>query len=352
MKKVTSLFFGIIIGLIFIIGGIILIFWNEKNNVKNIAIVDELRKIAVDISSESIDSSNDGKLVAVNGKLNLTSSLGDSIFGVSIKTAKLNRNVEMYQYVESCSTDSNNNKSCEYKKEWKSSVIDSSKFKESGYSNPTSMPYQSMSKTADSVTLGKFNVSSEQLSKLPTDANYSNFASIPSGYKQSGVYLMNSSDVNNPQIGDVRISFKYNNSETISILAMQKENSLVDYTTKNNNNINYISTGTKNATSLINEIENGNKILKWILRGVGLFLEILGVALLFSPLTTVSSYVPILGSLVGTATFIVSLFLGSIITLTCTAFAWILYRPVLGISLVVIAGILFYILKNISKKSS
>ena len=350
MKKISNSFFSVIIGIILIIAGIILIFWNEKNNVKNIAMIDELNEVAIDISSTNIDSSNDNKLVAVSGKLELNGNLNDNIFGVKVLTAKLVRTVEMYQWSESCSSDSNNNKNCTYSKTWNSTIIDSTKFEQSGYNNPTYMSYESSTSVAASAKLGDFNITNEQLKSLSADTKYNNFSFLPSGYKQNGSYVTNSSDLNNPEIGDIRISFTYNNSENISVLAKQNGNNLVDYETEDGKLINHVSSGIKNASQIINEIENGNNILKWILRAVGLLLEIIGFSALFSLITTITSYVPILGSLVGTATSVIGFILGSIVTLVCTAIAWIVYRPIIGIILLIVSGVLLYALIKKGKR--
>ncbi len=349
MKKISNSFLSILFGIILIIAGIILIFWNEQNNVKNIATVDELRKVVVEVNNTSIDVSNDNQLVNVSGKLQNLDYLTDSQFGVNILSAKLKRSVEMYQWVESCTTDSKDQKTCSYSKEWKSSIMDSEHYP-SDYKNPKDMPYQSYTSVSKNAKLGDFNISSEQLAYLYADTKYNDFSYLPSGYTQFGNYVTNSSDINNPKIGDIRIEFTYVADENVTVLAKQKGNEFVDYITKKGKNIFSISSGTKSSQEIIQKIENSNNTLKWILRVLSMILELFGFILLFSLITTISSYVPVLGSLVGGVTFVIAFLLSTIVTLVCTAIAWFVSRPMLSIILLLISGLLFYLLMKRKNK--
>ena len=128
MKKIGDSFKGILGGFVFILIGIGVLWWNEGNNVKNIKTTAEMEKIVIDVSSETIDKNNEGKLIATKGKLLNQETMNDETFKVSIKTPKLVRTVEVYQWEEEENTDENDNKTYSYNKVWSSSLIDSSKF--------------------------------------------------------------------------------------------------------------------------------------------------------------------------------------------------------------------------------
>ena len=57
-----------------------------------------------------------------------------------------------------------------------------------------------------------------------------------------------------------------------------------------------------------------------------------------------TSYVPILGSIVGGAVGLISFILGLAISLVVIAVAWLRYRPTLGITLLVIVAALIILL--------
>ena len=60
---------GPLTGLLMIVIGIVMLWLNESNNVKNIKTIEEARGALINISSDKVDSANEGKLVSTNGKL-------------------------------------------------------------------------------------------------------------------------------------------------------------------------------------------------------------------------------------------------------------------------------------------
>ena len=59
--------------------------------------------------------------------------------------------------------------------------------------------------------------------------------------------------------------------------------------------------------------------------------------LILRPLSVIADVVPILGSIVGAGTGIISLLLAAILSLITVAIAWIVYRPLFGIILILVA---------------
>ena len=102
MKREKKKAAGPLAGILMIVIGIIVLWNNEGNNVRNIKTIEEARGALVNVSSDKIDSANEGKLVSTNGKMEIADEyLIDSTFNVqSPKTAKLVRVVEMLQWVE------------------------------------------------------------------------------------------------------------------------------------------------------------------------------------------------------------------------------------------------------------
>ena len=109
---------GVIAGILFILLCTVLLAWNEYNNVKNIKAVAEARDVYVQASSESVNPDNEGRLTAISGKLTVVDeTLSDSLFNVSVHTAKLTRTVEMYQWKEEESENSRGDKTYSYSQE-------------------------------------------------------------------------------------------------------------------------------------------------------------------------------------------------------------------------------------------
>ena len=195
MKKMKNSFSGVLFGIVFIIVGTILLFWNESNNVKNLKTVKEIDDQAIFVDSTNIASENENKLIVTNGNLNVADDIvSDSVFNVGIKTAKLERVVEMYQWKEESSEDNNDNKTYSYSKEWATSINDSSTFHDSRYSNPTSMPYVSETFVANNVSVGEFNLTTEQKKSMSVNEtlNMLNISNIPQGFNKTEKYITNS----------------------------------------------------------------------------------------------------------------------------------------------------------------
>ena len=55
MKKIGNSFKGILGGLVAIVLGAVLLWWNEGNNVKNLKTTAEMSKTVINVSSDKID---------------------------------------------------------------------------------------------------------------------------------------------------------------------------------------------------------------------------------------------------------------------------------------------------------
>lgn len=357
-KNSGGLFGGIIAGIIFIIGGICLLWWNEGRTVKTQAGINEAEKNLIQVKSETVDSNNEGKLIATNGDLDLSKAgeLKDDTFGIHVKSAVMERTVEMYQWEENCETDSDNNERCTYKKVWTDDVIDSSSFKESGHTNPGSLSYESKTYTADIVEVGAFTIPKELLEKLSTSAEkkevdlLEEYTEKIEGYEVKGKYITTMSS-DDPKIGDVRISYSYNDADSVSILGVQSGNTFTEYTSKVGTKIYRIKEGIHTGKDIVIDMTNENKMMKWLLRLAGTIIIMIGIGALFSPIQTIANYVPILNNIVSFATGIIAFVLGLAISLVVIAVAWFRYRPILSIVLIVIvAGLIVVLMKSKKKK--
>lgn len=228
----------------------------------------------------------------------------------------------------------------------------SSQFHRSGYDNPTSAAYSSDSFYAEKVRLGNYLLSSSQISQMETDKAFSPSGSnvaIPDGYKSQGEYVTNAGNLDKPQIGDVRISWKYNGWKEVSLIVKVSGNSFVSYTSEAGKNVNFVMEGTRTSAEMIEVMRTQDKIMKWLFRLIGFLVIFFGYLSVITPLTKLLSYVPILGNVVNFA-FVLMLFLLSLAhSLLVILIAWFRYRPILSICLLAacaVIGILFFLLKK------
>ena len=353
MKKIKNAFASVIGGLICIVIGIVLLWWNEGNDVKNIKTIEEARDSLVNIKSDEVDSANEGKLVSTNGKINVVDeSLKDDYFNIIVSnTGKLVRIVEMYQWVEDCDTEDDRTV-CTYDKKWLNTIERSDSFEESGHDNPSDMPYDDEAYYANRVELGAFKLSATQIQMLSTEATVTpnSSAFLPNGYRIVDKYITSATSMSSPRVGDVRVSFKYNTDTDITVLAMQKGDSFADYKSEQGKILNELKSGLLTGEEMIDVVEKENNILKWVLRILGIALVTGGFTALLSPILMVVSIIPLIGDGIAWILKAIAGLIGFAVSMLIIALAWIVFRPLLGICLLaVVVGVIVLVAVLIKK---
>ena len=159
-------------------------------------------------------------------------------------------------------------------------------------------------------------------------------------------------DPANPQIGDVRVTWEViSPKEAVSIVYVQTGETFTPYHAKSGRDVALLGMGVQTADDLFTTAERDNAIFTWILRFIGWFLMFIGLSMIFKPLSVLGDVVPFIGSLIGGASSIVAAVLALILSLATIAIAWIWYRPMLGIALLVLAALLVaWLIKGNGKK--
>jgi hypothetical protein len=139
-----------------------------------------------------------------------------------------------------------------------------------------------------------------------------------------------------PQVGDVRITFRVVRPATISVIAQQTGDSFRPYQTEAGDKLDMLEMGNRSADDMFQAAVAANTRMTWILRAVGFVMMMLGVGMVFGPLAVVADFIPFLGDLLRAGVFVVALAIALPLSLATIAVAWLAYRPVLGISLIVI----------------
>ena len=344
---------GVVVGLVLFVIAFPLLFWNEGRAVKRYKTLNEGSNAVMSIQADTVLEGYDGSLVHLIGQADTNDTLRDREFAVAVKALHLDRLVEMYQWDESESSETRKKvgggtttvTTYSYDRVWAEGVIDSSRFKKAaGHQNPSSMPYRSRSVAADKVALGEFELSAALTSQID---NYVPLAlyeddHIPRSSKGSAsiydgsVYFgQNPAD---PQIGDIRISFMIVEPAEVSVVAQQSGDRLVAYKAKTGGTIALLRQGAHTADAMFEAAHTSNNMLTWVLRIVGLVLMLAGLSLMLRPASVLADVVPLFGSIVETGTFFISLLVASVLSFGTVAIAWLFYRPLLGIGLLVLAG--------------
>ena len=139
-----------------------------------------------------------------------------------------------------------------------------------------------------------------------------------------------------PNIGDIKISYRYTPLGIYSIATKAENRELVDYTTDNGRKFTFIKNGKVSANQIFKDELDSNSLLTWLFRAGGLILMFVGFKLIMGPLSALANIIPMFGSLVSGASSLVALVFTLILGSIIISIAWFASRPIM--SLVIIGG--------------
>lgn len=151
----------------------------------------------------------------------------------------------------------------------------------------------------------------------------------------AGFYI--GAEAANPQVGDMLIRFEMVKPVDVSVIAKQVGNSFAPYVTKASDSIELLQVGEHSADAMIAEAQASNEMLTWLLRLAGFICMTAGLNLILRPLSVVADVLPIAGTILGAGAGLVAFLIAAPASLLTIAIAWVFYRPLLGITLIVIA---------------
>ena len=374
-SKVKGSFQGILWGLILIIAGTVILWWNEGRAVKASDALKDFQKNYVELQDiNTVDPAMEGKAVHATGVAVTADTLRDAAFGIAVNAMKLNRHVEYYQWTQQSSSEKKDKlggstettTTYTYEPAWCSSPVNSNDFKDPDYQGKNFVwrVIEEAGQNAQNVTFGAYRltdgivarISGEepaypvltdaQKKQLLTNVNDSTVVVTVSGDQ---VYI--GTDPSSPRIGDVRITFtQVTSPKTISLLQKVVNGTFESYVAKNGKQFSKVEMGTVSAENMINNQKSANKTILWLLRLLGIILVIASNRGLLNFLSTVFAVVPFVQRIIGTGVGLVATLVGLVWSLIVIAVAWIAHRPVLAIALLVIAAALVFWLVTRSRK--
>ena len=169
-SRVGSSFKGIGAGIMLFLAGTALLWWNEGRAVKTEKMLEEAAGAYVEMENPNKkDASLDGELVCGTAMATTEDSLTDAQFGIGAKAIAISRKVEYYQWVEhehETKEDKLGGKEVitttyTYSKEWVSSPIQSSQFKDPTYQNKNMVltTFEDAEQYAENVSFGAYKLS-------------------------------------------------------------------------------------------------------------------------------------------------------------------------------------------------
>ena len=146
-----------------------------------------------------------------------------------------------------------------------------------------------------------------------------------------------------PEVGDVRVTFEKVVPAKVTVMAVVDGDSFKPYKAENGKRFQTLVMGKRSGDDIIEADKEANNMWLWLLRGLGVLLVIGGLKGIFGFLETLLKVVPFIANIFGWGVGVVCTIIGVAWSLIVIAIAWLFYRPILGITLLVIAGFLTWV---------
>ena len=374
---------GVFTGFLMLIAGIVLLFWNEGRTVKTTRMLKESQSVCVELGDiASVNPDMSGKMVHATGLATTDEVLTDSFFGVSAPAIKLFRNVEYYQWIEHTKRETRDKigggqetiTTYTYSRDWVSKPTNSAEFEDPAYrgiANDVLLQIENESLQARDVHFGAYRFPEGLVSQMndrrdlipeldpavTADLEKQLQRGAKTAVKDSMVHVLNNTiyigaNPNRPAVGDLRVRFQKVLPGEVSILAKINGDTFESFTAKNGYTLLTLRDGSVSMENMYEGAHKGNRMLAWVLRFLGILLLYLGFRNIFDILTAILKVLPFLGNIAGLGIGLVSIILALAVGLIVIAIAWIVYRPVLGILLLIAACALIWYLGKKSKEKA
>jgi hypothetical protein len=359
--RIGSSIKGVLVGLVFLVISVALLFWNEGRAVRTARMLKEAGNLVVTIDASRVDPARDGKLVHFTAAAQ-GDTLADPLFHVSRNALRLKRTAEMYQWKQAeesrSHTDavgggSSTTKTYTYSKTWSDKPIDSSQFHiRSGHENPTLKRVESAAWTPQRVQAGAFTLPPELVSRIdnfePVPLTDAEQKQLPEAMQKDSAVVDGKcyvagqpgrvADPANPEVGDVRVAPAAAPPGPVRVIGAQAGSSVAAYTTPSGGQVELLYVGAHPAKEMIATEQQRNTALTWVLRLVGFVVMWIAFGAMLQPLKIVASFVSIIGDLVGVGLGLIALLAAATLSASTIALAWLVYRPLLGGALLAIAA--------------
>jgi len=378
-SRITNSLKGILTGFLLIIAGTILLWWNEGRAVKTAKAI----KGAVEQTIEGIDLSTynqelNGKMICASGFATTNEFVSDPFFGIGDTAIKIERKVEYFQWIEHSQSKTEDKvggkqettTTYTYSKGWTSSPINSGDFKDPEYQGKNFVVMNDIDNwesKAKNVTVGAYklpenmissiygsesiavNLSADKIAEINkivaqklSQSDSLNFVTVTNNQ----IYL--GGNPNNPEIGDMKITFTKVMPADVTIWAVVDNNEFKIFRDKKNDkNVGGLYMNKKNLEELQESAESSNATWTWLLRIVGFLLVFFGFKGLFGLLIAILKVLPFLANIANVAVSIVCGVVGFAWSLVIIAIAWLFYRPILaGILIAIVVGLFIFLSKR------
>jgi uncharacterized membrane protein YkgB len=358
ISQVGNSLIGALIGVAVVIAGIVMLAWNEGRAVAAASALATAASTVITVPVATVDPANERKLVHVIGPADVAAPTRDPVLGISAPgTLRIHRTVEMYQWTEDKSSNQTRDFGgatqtetvYQYRTGWSERYVPSRDFRSPDNHRNPSMPMSSGDFANQAVRIGAFKLDGELLKEL--DAFEPLVPEVaPSGFRLINGSLFRGSDPLNPQVGDLRIHLYAVPAQTVSAIGQQLGGVLAPYVNADGYSVAMASAGSRTSEAMFAAAYQRESTLTWVLRGAGFIATLVGLLLLFNPLVQMVAVLPFMEPIMAAGVLFSALTLAIPVTLLTIAVAWLAFRPVLAVSLVLLGAGLTYGMARLSAR--
>lgn len=386
--RVKNSFKAIGTGFMLFLAGTALLWWNEGRAVKTNDMLNEAEAATVVMENPNkLDNSLEGELVCATALATTEDSLIDQQFGFGAKAIAIKRTVRYYQVQEKSKQEKKDKigggeetvTTYTYNRGWVTTPINSEGFHDPGYRKInfvlTTVPQEDV--WAQNVTFGAYTlpeslirsitsteplkpvIAQERLELMNEDARHAALRNYSSS-KLGNVAKSHNAEVgqfihvtgnelyfgmtpSSPAVGDVKVTFEKVVPAKVTLIAKVNGNTFEPYKAKNGYTFQTLVMGEKDATEIYEGEHDMNNIMLWAFRIIGILMVIGGLKGIFGFLETLLKVLPFIANILGWGVGVICTVVGVVWSLIVIAIAWLFYRPLLGITLLVVAGLLIWI---------
>ena len=337
------------------------LWFNEGRAVKTSRALAEGAKSVRMADCRAVSPDNEGKLVYLTGEVTTGSTVRDAEFHAEATALRLNRQVVMYQWQESESSSSSGSgreqtKTYSYRKVWSDKPISSAGFHQSGHENPRDWPFESKEWRVSDARMSAYRIPERILGRLggavrltaPLDQNQTHAQGsarpAPMPYMGGMFFGKNPDD---PQVGDMCVSFLQLKPGTFSLISQQVRDSLQPYRAASGVDVELVGTGNVEVPALFDTAVRENDATMWLIRIFGFIFLTIGMVFTSHPIGRFGARIPVLGHLIGAGVAIFAIGMAIVCWITVIALAWLAYRSVLTFTLLLgVAALILWATKG------
>jgi len=343
-SRIKNSFIGVLLGIALFLGSFFVLYFNEgRTDLSSVA------ETAVPIESSIVSENPElqGQLVSTSGTVTSPQQLGDSMFFQQGDYLQVERVSEMYSWVEKKTTTKKKNlggsetqdTTYEYIKEWTDDVPISSGFYQSGsYYNPTKQ-IDSQTMTVSKAGIGKYQIQPRTVDfpEAVVISLSSNNIDLPDDMTFiSDDYLYNGADYNNPEVGDIRVSYNVVRAgQEMTLFGSLNDNLISSYSNEDGDSLYRLFV--EDAEGAVEVLHSEYTKSLWMFRLIGFLMMWFGMLLVLRPITVLLDVVPIFGSISGFAFFFITLPIALLLSLLTIVISLLFHNIVITMIVAVVA---------------